>query len=421
MTPIKHLKVLRLLERLTLLFFIVCAMGLALFYAFGRVADNELLAGFGILFLVLVLLIYIQSKFDDLLGKTIVKSSFVQRDAFDSLYERSPAAYLTINNDGRVVVCNPASINLLEGEMGTITNLNFFKQVLEFAGGDAGVFEAKIKAGMTVKDVEVKLRTMKNQEIWALLSVYKYNTDDERLISLVDITEQKQVDTAKSEFVALATHQLRTPISAIRWNVELLQKNMREIKTEKQTRYLDKIERNTLRMINLINDFLSVSKLEMGTFAAQEEIINLSEFFSGIVDEFSEKITQKNLTLNRSDSPENYSFTADTRLFHIIVSNLVSNAVKYSEPNGTLTFTYELVGNQIEIIVADDGIGIPEAELSKLFSKFYRATNAQSKQTEGTGLGLYIVKQSVEQLGGTISVESAENEGAKFIVRIPAQ
>jgi signal transduction histidine kinase len=97
----------------------------------------------------------------------------------------------------------------------------------------------------------------------------------------------------------------------------------------------------------------------------------------------------------------------------------MSNAVKYSKIGGHLTFSYQLTPESLQIIVSDDGIGIPASELDRLFSKFYRASNAQSHQTEGTGLGLYIVKQSVEQLGGNITVGSVEDEGTKFVVTVP--
>lgn len=421
MPSVKHLKVFRLLERLAIFFFIANVIVFAAFNSSGKLSSNEFIAGLGILALNLIIWLFIQKKADDLLTVLISQNQFAQNDAFTSLYERSPAAYLTIRTNGQIIACNPAAINLLQGEVATINNLNLLDQVEELTGEDATVFRGKIGAGMTIKDIEVKLKTVLGNDIWVLLSVYKYRNDEERLISLVDITEQKQIDTAKSEFVALATHQLRTPISAIRWNVELLEKNLRETKTEKQDRYLMKIERNVMRMISLINDFLSVSKLEMGTFAASDEDINLTDFFNSIIDEYTEKITEKQIVLNRLDNPPQLTVRADSRLFHIIVSNLVSNAVKYINPSGTLTFTYELKNDRLEIVVADNGIGIPEVELSKLFNKFYRASNAQAHQTEGTGLGLYIVKQSVEQLGGTIAVESAENQGAKFTVNIPAR
>ena len=124
---------------------------------------------------------------------------------------------------------------------------------------------------------------------------------------------------------------------------------MKETKNEAQARYLTKIERNTFRMIALINDFLSVSKLEMGTFASNIEKINLTDFFTTILDEYAEKITDKKITINRSDEPEGLVFNSDSRLLHIIVSNLMSNAVKYVEPEGEVTMSFKLINNKIFI------------------------------------------------------------------------
>lgn len=401
-----------------LLAFVVSTGVLARFYVQGRLEWSDLYAGVGILTLIFFILIFIQKRFDALLNLTLSQSDYMQNDAFASLYERSPAAYLTINPEGDIVGCNPAATKLLQGGVDTINGISFSKLLIS-EDDELTVLLGKMSSGMTMKDFEVKLSTLEGNMLWVTMSVNSYRNAGERLVSLVDITAQKSVDTAKSEFVALATHQLRTPIAAIRWNVELLQKNMGEDKTEKQVKYLAKINRNVFRMINLINDFLSVSKLEMGTFAAAAEDINMTEFLSSIVDEFSEKITQKQITLSRADNPPQLNINIDSRLLHIVVSNLVSNAVKYLSSGGALSISYELKGGSIELVVADNGIGIPETELNKLFTKFFRASNAQSHQTEGTGLGLYVVKQSVEQLGGDIQVVSAADKGARFVVTIP--
>jgi signal transduction histidine kinase len=205
-----------------------------------------------------------------------------------------------------------------------MTGENFFDRI--HPDFDFSVILGKIKSGLTVNEEEVPLCTFENQHIWTKLSVHSRPFEEKRMLSLIDITEQKAVDTAKSEFVALATHQLRTPIAAIRWNVELLEKKLADSVTDDQSRYLVKINRNVQRMVSLINDFLSVSKLETGTFASSQEAVNLSEFFDSIVDEFSEKISEKNITLNRVDNPPQLKVMIDGRLLHIIVSNLMSNA-----------------------------------------------------------------------------------------------
>ena len=376
--------------------------------------------GIGILVLLLMMLLFVQHKIDVMVEISISQAGYLQDDVFSSLYENSPVAYLSILNDGTIIDSNPAAVKLLGGQVSTMEGSNIFSLMQGTDEIDPGIVQGKVAAGLTMKGVEVVIQPFVGTPLWVELSVYNHRVEGQRLMELVDVTEQKRIDTAKSEFVALATHQLRTPIAAIRWNVELLSKNL-TARTEKQGRYLDKIERNVFRMISLINDFLSVSKLEMGTFAAQSEDTNLTEFFTSIEDEFAEKITSKQLTVNRQDDPPNLVIKTDSRLFHIIVSNLVTNAVKYLVPNGTLVFSYQLIGEQLQIVVADNGIGIPESELDNLFTKFFRASNARSHQTEGTGLGLYVVKQSVELLGGTITVDSKENEGARFVIILPVQ
>jgi PAS domain S-box-containing protein len=381
---------------------------LAVYYAYGTLAA---------IVIFLFSLVLVQRRADSWLMATSMQSSFAANEEFSTLYQSSPVAYITMDSKGKVLDFNPAAIRLLHGESDVMVEENFFDRV--HPDFDFSIILGKIKSGLTVNDEEVPLCTFEKEHIWTKLSIHSRPFEEKRMLSLIDITEQKAVDTAKSEFVALATHQLRTPIAAIRWNVELLEKKMADTLTEDQSRYLVKINRNVGRMVSLINDFLSVSKLEMGTFASNQEAVNLTEFFDSIVDEFTEKISQKNISLNRTDNPPQLQVTIDSRLLHIIVSNLMSNATKYSNPNGTLDFSYTLEGTTLHIVVKDDGIGIPESELERLFSKFFRATNAQTHQTQGTGLGLYVVKQSVEKLGGTIEVSSQENQGAQFNVALP--
>ncbi|USN87609.1 MAG: PAS domain S-box protein [Candidatus Nomurabacteria bacterium] len=341
-------------------------------------------------------------------------------EQFNSIYERSPIPYVTINQTGEIIMFNPAAVNFFESSTDSIVGLNFFDLLLDEQPDNLSVVKGKVDSGVTVNDEELQIHTTAGNIKWASLSVYPYEVKDQRLVSIQDITEQKIVDAAKSEFVALATHQLRTPISAIRFNVELLQNKMKGTLTEDQTKYINKIDRNIVRMIALINDFLSVSKLEMGTFATSLQPIDMTQFLDSIVDEYIEKITDKNIKMSRHDIPASLSYNSDLRLLHIIVSNLMSNSVKYTRASGEITLSYELHDNKtIVIVVTDNGIGIPSNEIDNLFSKFYRASNAQAQNTEGTGLGLYIVKLSVEKLGGKIEVASDTEVGTTFTVTLP--
>ncbi|MCU0678562.1 MAG: PAS domain-containing sensor histidine kinase [Candidatus Pacebacteria bacterium] len=341
------------------------------------------------------------------------------RELYSTLYTQSPVPYLTLDKAGRVTTCNQASARLLGRTLEELIGTTIADRFTHEDDVHLSVLLGKFSSGSPMLDTEIQLRTYNEEIRWVSLYFFVNQTFDQRLVSLIDITQHKIVDKAKSEFVALATHQLRTPVAAIRWNVELLERTMRGATTDKQATYLMKVARNVTRMLALINDFLSVSKLETGTFSTTPEPIELSTYLPTIVEEFEGQIKEKQIELTVNYNPTPFTYTADSRLFHIITSNLLSNAVKYVRPNDRIAFGYVVEGNEIVFTVADSGIGIPAEQLPRLFSKFFRASNAMQHRAEGTGLGLYIVKESVEQLGGTITVQSVENQGTTFVARLP--
>jgi PAS domain S-box-containing protein len=338
---------------------------------------------------------------------------------FVSLYERSPIPYVTIDRKSKVVMYNPAAVRFFETTTNGFPGLSIKESIFLDNESESSILQNKIASNLTMVDKEARLRTEKGNLRWVLLSVFDYDVADYRLMSFIDITAQKAVDAAKTDFVALATHQLRTPITAIRWNVELLGRSLLSNKTPEQDNYIKKVDRNIQRMLALINDFLSVSKLEMGIFATNLEEIDLTTFGDGIIEEFEQRLVESNLTMQRNESPQNLQFTTDPRLLNIILSNLISNAVKYVPTGGVVSYSYALENKKLIFKVSDTGIGIPEDEQKQLFNKFFRARNAYAHKASGTGLGLYIVKQSVEKLNGSITVESKEGEGSSFIIELP--
>jgi len=340
---------------------------------------------------------------------------------YASLYDLSPIPYLTLDARGQIVTCNLAAARLLDLPLAEMKGKDIISRLYSDDETKLSLVLGKIRAGTSIFDSEVQIESFKGDKKWVSLSLFVNQTYDQQLVALVDISHQKLVDKAKSEFVSLATHQLRTPVAALRWNVELLERTLRSTVSDKQQIYLIKINRNVTRMLALINDFLSVSKLETGTFATTPETLVLDDYLATIVDEYQQDIIEKQIALTTSFKPAGLALTTDHRLFHIITSNLLSNAVKYVRPSDTITFSYALVGREVEIIVADTGIGIPALQQAQLFTKFFRASNATIHRAEGTGLGLYIVKESVAKLGGTIAVVSEENKGTAFTVRLPLQ
>ena len=397
----------------TIIFAIITAIGDVFLLPYSLVWQTT------IFFFLVALYLGLYGSPDEEIKKDQEHQIHASRELYATLYKQSPVPYLTLDEYGKVTTCNQAAARLLQTDNETLFGTLLVDRLSNPDENILSVALGKLQANVSFFDTEFEIKTFTGEKRWVSVSLFVNETFNQRLVSLVDMTHRKQVDMAKSEFVALATHQLRTPIAAIRWNVELLERSMREISTDKQKNYLEKIARNVSRMLALINDFLSVSKLETGTFATTLETINVREYLETIIDEYQQAVTEKQINLLPSFEPADLQMKTDTRLFHIITSNLLSNAVKYVQNNATIQFGYTVVNDALVVTVADNGIGIPSEQLERLFTKFFRASNALLHRAEGTGLGLYIVKESVEILGGTIKVNSVENQGTTFVITLP--
>lgn len=233
-----------------------------------------------------------------------------------------------------------------------------------------------------------------------------------------DVTKEYEIDKAKTEFVSLASHQLRTPLAAIGWYTEmLLAGDAGEISLE-QEKYLKEVYKGNKRMVDLVNALLNVSRLDLGTFSVKPEPLSMQELTETVVSEMKAAFSKKAINLS-----EEYDvlpqIEMDKGLTIIILQNLISNAFKYTPEGGSVTVGLYKKEDSLHISVSDTGYGIPENQQEKVFSKFFRADNVKEHDVEGTGLGLYIVKSIIEKAGGTISFTSKENEGTTFSVVFP--
>lgn len=248
-------------------------------------------------------------------------------------------------------------------------------------------------------------------------------------IILHDITHYKEINRMKTEFVSLASHQLRTPLTPLRLFSEMLLNGEVGKLNNGQREYVDSIYQSTKRMIGLVNDLLNVSRLETGRLKIEPELTQLEDFVEDIIKEAQGvaaaaaaadcKITFKRPTKKLSKIP------IDQRLLRQVIQNLIVNAIQYS-PNNQCDVTVKLEkGNDAYLIsVRDNGIGIPKDIQVKVFDKFFRADNAQKLQSEGSGIGLYIAKMIMKAVGGKIWFESppkGEQNGTIFYVSIPAK
>jgi len=229
----------------------------------------------------------------------------------------------------------------------------------------------------------------------------------------------KEIDKSKTEFVSLASHQLRTPLSTIGWYAEMLLAGDAGKITKEQSRYVDEIYQSNRRMAELVGSLLNVSRIELGTFSVEPEPTDLVKLAQDIVKGLEPQIFARKINFREKYGPNIPIMNIDPKLMGMVIENLSSNAIKYTPERGTVTLHLEHHAHSTQIIVEDNGLGIPVRQQDKIFSKLFRADNVKTHDTEGTGLGLYLVKSVVDYSGGKIWFKSKENKGTTFYVSIP--
>jgi PAS domain S-box-containing protein len=233
---------------------------------------------------------------------------------------------------------------------------------------------------------------------------------------LEDITERKHAEQLKADFVSFATHQLRTPLSGIRWLLELAQQSEDR---EEMGSYIVDAHQSAQRLIDLVNDLLDASRLESGKMAVTPERTNLSRLAACVVQDLLPLAQQKGVGVSFTGNDSLPDVLADRQLARQVVLNLLSNAIKYTPGGGSVALLFRTENGHVEGAVSDTGIGVPATSKAKLFEKFYRADNAHLADTEGTGLGLYLIRLIVERSGGKVWCDSEEGVGSTFRFTFP--
>jgi two-component system phosphate regulon sensor histidine kinase PhoR len=240
------------------------------------------------------------------------------------------------------------------------------------------------------------------------------------LVVLVDVTEIRRLEGVRKDFVANVSHELRTPLTAVRTAVETARAVLPKDPPEAD-RFLAIADRHTERLTLLVKDLLDLSRVEAGRVPLELEPVAPAEVAEEVLATFRESASRRHLRLVADFPARLPPAHADREALVQVLTNLVENAVKYSDENGTLTVSgRQAPGGELLVTVADTGPGIAAKHLPRLFERFYRVDPGRSRERGGTGLGLSIVKHLCEAMGGTVSVESAPGKGSTFTVRLPA-
>jgi len=399
-------------------------LGLALWYDFSNVDLG------GLLFLISFLCcLFVAKNLYDLTASASEREPTsrysllgASQSLYTQLYQKSPVPYFVIDTTGDIVSANTAAARLLGVRQQTLAGRNILDLIQTESPGHKDILIEKFRGGIGASDEVVWLQRHDHKEVWALLSLFKFeNSFDQQqgLLTLVDITKQKKAENAKSEFVSLASHQLRTPIAGMKWSAELLQMDSPETLTDKQHKYLNRLMASIARMSVLVDDFLRVSRFELGSFKPDMQTVVLEKLFTDVMSEHTEVAKHKNVTINRQFDAHITEVVTDPNLLRMIITNLFSNAVKYTPAGGTVTVSYEQADDLMRVQVTDTGMGIPVDDQEQIFSKLFRASNAARDVPDGTGLGLYIAREAVSVLRGKIEFASAEGQGTTFTVQFP--
>jgi signal transduction histidine kinase len=227
----------------------------------------------------------------------------------------------------------------------------------------------------------------------------------------------KELDRQKDELLGIVSHQLATPISALKWDFEmLLDGDIGEIK-EEQKDFFQKLQGVTAHLSDLVSMILDVSRIQLGKMKVDRTELDLNTFFGDVLNIMDAKAKEHKVNLTSSLQPKMGTGNFDKRLMLMIIENLLSNAIKYTPEGGKAKIETKIENSILKFSVSDTGCGIPKKDHDKIFGKLFRASNVRS--VDGNGFGLYVVKGAVEAQGGTIRFESFEGKGTTFFVEIP--
>lgn len=243
---------------------------------------------------------------------------------------------------------------------------------------------------------------------------------------LHDVTEQQKIDEDRKQFVSNVSHELRTPLTSVRSYIEALSDGAWK-DPEIAPKFLKVTQEETDRMIRMINDLLTLSRMDSGTQKLNLELVNLNELFNYVLNRFDMIIdsneqndrSDKHYTIKREFTQRDLWVEIDTDRFTQVLDNIMNNAIKYSPDGGVVTCRLIETHNNVIMSIADQGLGIPRADIPHVFDRFYRVDKARSRAQGGTGLGLAISKEVVQSLGGKIWVESREGHGSTFYISLP--
>ncbi|MEP4095977.1 PAS domain-containing sensor histidine kinase [Reichenbachiella sp.] len=359
---------------------------------------------------------------------------------FKALFDYATIGIVAVNKKGEIEMINKNGAMLFDHDQSDLIGTKIMELIIASVPGfeihpHVQCFDAPDVRPIAA-DLDLCARRKDGSKLPIEISLGNYVVEGETLAVafICDISKQKaaeehakelekaykheqELNNLKSVFVSLASHEFRTPLSTIMSSADLLSRYTNDEYLERKDKHLNRIRSSVKNLVNILDDFLSLDRLEQGKIEPNLAEFDLVDTVNNLVDNFQPILKEGQII--RMGSCEPKIIYSDKKLVKNIITNLISNASKYSPENHSIDINCEIQNDQIVVSVKDHGIGIPEEDQKNLFGSFFRASNVGNIQ--GTGLGLNIIKRYTELLGGGITFSSSEGEGTTFSVRLPCE
>ena len=337
-----------------------------------------------------------------------------QKNQIETILLHMTDGIIAFNMKGEIILINPAAKKFLSIRPEDNTFDDIFKKFKLDINMEKIIYLENWTS--TEQRIQVEDKYMN-----VFFAPFKNETDrpDGVIAVIQDITEHVKLDTMQKEFVADVSHELKTPITSIMGYADTLLEG--EYDKETQDKFLNVIATEARRMAKLVTDLLTLSRYDNNKTRTQKESFDLGELVKKCQDKLAIEIKKKNHTVNcfvTADVPPVY---ADKYDIERVVLNILSNSIKYTKDGGEIKIYVGFVYNDAYIKIFDNGIGIPEEDLSRIFERFYRVDKARTREMGGTGLGLSIAKEILDKNGGSIDIKSVVGQGTEVVVRIPTK
>lgn len=365
----------------------------------------------------------LQRKIDNATGEIMVEKNKVT-----SIIDSMADGLITVDNDATITMINPRVEEYFD-----VSKSNVLGKKLNEVDLCDCLFDLYKKAKKGANEGSVRMEepivchSRKDKDIFVQVNCKAVLSKESSVIGYLlvahDVTREKRIERLKNEFISISAHQLRTPLAGIKWAVRMILDGEIGKIDKEATVYLDKAYQTNEIMICLVNDLLNVTRIEEGRFLLELKPVILKDLIKKVIMEAEVISERKDVNVELESSGDDVTkIKADAEKLRLALQNLVENSIKYSSPGDKITVRIKPEDKQSVIIeVEDEGIGIDMKEHKRVFSKFFRGRNASRIQTQGTGLGLFIVKNIIEAHKGKIWFESKVNEGTTFFIKLPIE